>query len=84
VKSAPKFIPRSNYHQEEKIIKSTKTHYSSSPKPSFKPKREVRKENLNPRDEAFVCMFCGRAGHLDEFCFRRKRIEKMRFDYAKN
>jgi hypothetical protein len=29
-------------------------------------------------------MFCGRAGHLDEFCFRRKRMEKSRLDYAKN
>jgi hypothetical protein len=29
-------------------------------------------------------MFCGRAGHLDEFCFWCKRIEKMRFDYARN
>jgi hypothetical protein len=31
-----------------------------------------------------VCMFCGCAGHLDEFCFRRKRIEKRRFEYARN
>jgi hypothetical protein len=37
-----------------------------------------------PREEAFVSMFCGRVGHLDEFCFRRKRIEKRRFDYARN
>jgi hypothetical protein len=44
----------------------------------------VRKESPKPRDEAFVCMFCGRAGHLDEFCFRRKRIEKRHFDYARN
>jgi hypothetical protein len=29
-------------------------------------------------------MFCGHASHLDEFCFRHKRIEKMRFDYAIN
>jgi hypothetical protein len=29
-------------------------------------------------------MFCGRIGHLDEFCFRHKRIEKRRFDYARN
>jgi hypothetical protein len=29
-------------------------------------------------------MFCCRAGHLDEFCFRHKRIEKRRFDYARN
>jgi hypothetical protein len=43
-KSAPKFIPSSNYQKEEATIKSTKTHYSSIPKPSFNPKREVRKE----------------------------------------
>jgi hypothetical protein len=29
-------------------------------------------------------MFCGRADHLDEFCFRCKRIEKKRLDYARN
>jgi hypothetical protein len=29
-------------------------------------------------------MFSSRADHLDEFCFRRKRIEKMCFDYARN
>jgi hypothetical protein len=43
-KSAPKFIPSSTYHQEEKTIKSTKSHYPSDPKPSLNPKREVRKE----------------------------------------
>jgi hypothetical protein len=31
-----------------------------------------------------VCMFCDRAGHLDEFCFHRKRIEKIRFEYVRN
>jgi hypothetical protein len=29
-------------------------------------------------------MYCGHAGHLDEFFFWRKKIEKRRFDYAKN
>jgi hypothetical protein len=29
-------------------------------------------------------MFCGYADHLDEFCFRHKRIEKRCFDYARN
>jgi hypothetical protein len=84
VKSALKFVPSSNYHKEEETIKSTKTHYPSSPKPSFNPKREVRKEIHKLRDEAFVYMFCGRAGHLDEFCFHRKRIKKRRFDYVRN
>jgi hypothetical protein len=31
-----------------------------------------------------VCMFCGRAGHSDEFCFRRKRIERMCVEYARD
>jgi hypothetical protein len=34
-KSAPKFIPSSTYHHEEKKIKSTKAQYPSNPKPSF-------------------------------------------------
>jgi hypothetical protein len=83
-KRAPKFVPTFNYHKEEKTIKSTKPHYPSSPKPSFKPKRDVKKETSKLRDEAFVCMFCGRAGYFDEFCFRRKRIKKSHFDYARN
>jgi hypothetical protein len=84
VKSALKFISSSNYHQEEKVIKSTKTHYPSSPKPSFNPKREMRKEISKLREEAFVCLFCVRAGHLDEFYFHRKRIGKRHLEYARN
>jgi hypothetical protein len=29
-------------------------------------------------------MFCDRAGHLDEFCFRRKRIERGHAEYARD
>jgi hypothetical protein len=83
-KSAPKFIPSSTYHKEEATIKPTKSHYPSNPKSSFNPKREARKETPKPIEEAFICMFCGRAGHLDEFCFRRKRIERRRVEYTRN
>jgi hypothetical protein len=69
-KSAPMFVPCSSYHKEEEALKPTKAHYPSNPKPSFNPKREVRKETPKLREKAFICMFCGRAGHLDEFCFR--------------
>jgi hypothetical protein len=44
-KSAPKFIPSSNYHKKEEALKPTKTHYPSIPKPSFTPKREVKRES---------------------------------------
>jgi hypothetical protein len=83
-KSAPKFVPSSSYHKEEEALKPTKAHYPSNPKPSFNPMREARKETAKPREEAFVCMFCGHAGHLDEFCFRWKRIERRRVEYARD
>jgi hypothetical protein len=71
-KSALKFIPSSIYHKEEATIKSTKSHYSFNPKPSFNLNREVRKETLKSREKAFICMFCGRAeyardSYRDEF-----------------
>jgi hypothetical protein len=81
--SAPKFVPSSSYHKEEVALKLTKAHYTSNPKPSSNPKREVRKETPKPREEVFVCIFCGRAGHLDEFCFRRKRILRC-VEYARD
>jgi hypothetical protein len=71
-KSAPKFVPISSYHKEEEALKPTKAHYPPNPKPSFNSKREARKESPKLREEALVCMFCARAGRLDEFCFRRK------------
>jgi hypothetical protein len=83
-KSAPKFISSSTYHKEEATIKPTKAHYPSNTKPSFNPKREARKETPKLREEAFVCTFCGHAGHLDDFCFRRTRIETRRVEYARN
>jgi hypothetical protein len=83
-KSAPKFVPISNYHKEEEALKPIKSHYLSNPKPSFIPKREARKKTPKPREEAFIYMFCGRVGHLDEFYFRRKRIERRRVEYARD
>jgi hypothetical protein len=79
--SDPKFVSSSSYHKEE-ALKPIKVHYPSNSKSSFNPKREVRKETSKPREEVFVCMFCGRAGHLDEFFFQQKRIEKMCIEYA--
>jgi hypothetical protein len=68
-KGAPKFVPISSYHKEEEALKPIKAHYPSNPKPSFNPKREPRKETPKPREEAFVCMFCGRAEYArDSYC----------------
>jgi hypothetical protein len=83
-KSAPKFVPSSNYHKEVEALKPTKIQYPSNPKLSFNPKRGVNKNTPNPSEEDYICMFCGRAGHLDDFCFQHKRMEKRCMDYARN
>jgi hypothetical protein len=79
-----KFVPSSASKDEEETLKAPQIPYPPNPKPSFNPNRGVKKETPKPREEAFVCMFCGRAGHLDEFCFLHKKIEKRRLDYARN
>jgi hypothetical protein len=83
-KSAHKFVPSSSYHKEEEALKPTKSHYPSNSKSSFNSKREAMKETPKPREQAFIYMFCDRAGHLDEFCFRQKRIERRRVEYARD
>jgi hypothetical protein len=55
-KSAPKFV-HSSYHKEEETLKSTKTHYTSNPKPSFNPKREVRKETPSQERKILFAYF---------------------------
>jgi hypothetical protein len=76
------FVPSSSYHKEEEALKPIKPHYPFNPKSSFNPKKEVRKETPKPREEAFICIFCGHTGHLDEFCIQQKRIERRRVEYA--
>jgi hypothetical protein len=83
-KDTPKFVPGSNYNKEEESLKPTKPHYPSNPEPSFNPKSGVKKNTSNPSEEVYICMFYGRAGHLDEFCFQHNRMEKRRVNYARN
>jgi hypothetical protein len=79
-----KFVPTSTYNDEEETLKAKYIPYPPNPKPSFNPKRGVKRESPKPREEAFICMFCGRADHLDEFYFRRKRIERRCVEYARD
>jgi hypothetical protein len=83
-KDAPKFVPTSNYHKEKEALKHNKTHYPSNTKSSFNPKIGVKKNTPKPSEEVYICMFCGRAGHLDEFCFQRKRMKNRHMDYTRN
>jgi hypothetical protein len=55
--SAPKFVPSFNYHKEEQALKPTKTNYTSNPKSSFNPKREVRKETPSREMKSLFACF---------------------------
>jgi hypothetical protein len=79
-------VPSSTYNDEEETLKAKQIPYPPNPKPSFNPKR-AQKQTTNSSmpnlDGVYTCMFCGRAGHLDKFCFRHKRIERRRVEYAR-
>jgi hypothetical protein len=55
-----------------------------------KPVEELSGENpceqphpkLNPKLVRFHCGYCGRDGHEEEFCFKRKREERMAKEWA--
>jgi hypothetical protein len=79
-----KFVASSTYNDEKETLKAKQTPYPPNPKPSFNPKRGVKRESSKSREKAFVCMFHGSADHLDEFCFRWKRIKRRRVKYARN
>jgi hypothetical protein len=45
---------------------------SSGEKPSEQPQPKPK-----PKIVRFHCVYCGRDGHKDEFCFKRKREERI-------
>jgi hypothetical protein len=79
-----KFVHSSTYNDEEETLKAKQIPYPPNPNSSFNPKRDFKRETPKARDDAFICMFCGRAGHLDKFCFRRKIIERRCVEYDRN
>jgi hypothetical protein len=58
----------------------------SEEKPVEKPTREKPSEQHHPKPKPkpirFHCGYCGKDGHKDEFCFKRKREERMAKEWA--
>jgi hypothetical protein len=72
-----KFAPKPN--------QSLKTREKPSEKPSEKTSEKPCEEphpNSKPRPIRFHCDFCGKDGHKREFCFKRKREERMAKEWA--
>jgi hypothetical protein len=63
--------------ESEKASKEKPVEKPSAEKPSEQPKPKPK-----PKLVRFHCGYCGRDGHNDEFCFKRKREDRMEKEWA--
>ncbi|WVZ96609.1 hypothetical protein U9M48_042225 [Paspalum notatum var. saurae] len=54
----------------KKLVRQPEAPKATPPKPKSQP-------NPVPRRPVYHCEFCQRNGHLEEFCFRRKQVERQ-------
>jgi hypothetical protein len=92
--SPPMFPPQTNDFQKPikfvstsgKVFFGKESEKASEEKPVEKPSGEKSSEQLHskpkPKPIRFHCGYCGRDGHKDEFCFKRKREERMVKEWA--
>jgi hypothetical protein len=88
------FSPQTNDFQKpikfvstsDKVFFGKESEKASEEKPVEKPSGEKPSEqptpNPKPKLVRFYCGYCGRDGHKDEFCFKRKREERMAKEWA--
>jgi hypothetical protein len=69
-----------------KVFFGKESEKASEEKPVEKPSGEKPSEQPQPKPKPklvrFHCGYCGRDGHNDEFCFKRKREERMAREWA--
>jgi hypothetical protein len=72
--------------ESEKASEEKSGEKPSEEKPVEKPSGEKSSEQPQPKPKPkFVrlhCGYCGRDGHKDEFCFKRRREERMAKEWA--
>jgi hypothetical protein len=90
----PEFPPQTNDFQKPikfvstsgKVFSGKESEKASEEKPVEKSSGEKPSEQPQPKPKPklvrFHCGYCGRDGHKDEFCFKRKREERMAKEWA--
>jgi hypothetical protein len=72
--------------ESEKPSEEKPVEKPSEEKPVEKPSGEKPNEQLRPKPKPklikFHCGYCGRDGHKEEFCFKRRREERMVKEWA--
>jgi predicted nucleic acid-binding Zn-ribbon protein len=90
--AAPVFPPQTNDFQKPikflstsgKVFFGKESEKASEEKPVEKPSGKKLNEQPKPKPKLvrFHCVYCGKEGHKDEFCFKRKREERMAKEWA--
>jgi hypothetical protein len=62
-----------------RLVRGNRIEKLSGEKPSEQPQSKPK-----PKLVRFHCGYCGKEGHKDEFCFKRKREERMAKEWANN
>jgi hypothetical protein len=88
----PVFPPKTNDFQKPikfvstsgKVFFEKESEKASEEKPVEKPSGEKpnQQPKPNPKLVRFHCGYCGKEGHKDEFCFKRKSEERMATEWA--
>jgi hypothetical protein len=86
------FLPQTNDFQKPirfvstfgKVFFGKESEKASEEKPVEKPSGEKPNEQPKPKHKLvrFHCGYCGKEGHKDEYCFKRKREERMAKEWA--
>jgi hypothetical protein len=69
--------------ESEKVSEEKPVEKPSEEKPVEKPSEQPHPKP-KPKPIRFHCGYCGRDGHKDEFCFKRKREERMAKEWTNN
>jgi hypothetical protein len=81
----PVFPPQTDNFQKPIKFKSELGNdffWKKGEKPSEEKPEPKESPKPKPKQKPFHCEHCGRDGHLDEFCFRRKREERLARELA--
>jgi hypothetical protein len=69
-----------------KVSSDKQVEKPSEEKPVEKPSGEKPNEQphpkLKPKPIRFHCVYCGRDGHKEKFCFKKRREERMAKEWA--
>jgi hypothetical protein len=92
IPAPPVFRPQTNDFQKPikfvstfgKVFFGKESEKASEEKPVEKPSGDKPNEQHKPKPKLarFHCGHCGKEGHKDEFCFKRKRKERMAKEWA--